>query len=144
MNPSTISGGNYGIMGKMYPDWEWAFYQYSTNLYLVYWNTGGGHSNGMDFSVNAFPTANTWYHVAYTWDGSTSIFYVNGISLGSKAAVDASINQNRANNVMIGGHTYVWGDYYWNGKISNVNFYNRTLSSLEITQNYNAQKSRFS
>ena len=136
INPSTVSGGNYGIMGKMYPDWEWAFYQYNSSLTLVYWNTGGGHSNGMDFSVNAFPTANTWYHVVYTWDGSTSIFYVNGVALGSKVATDPSINQNRSNNVMLGGHTYVWADSYWNGKLGNVRFYNRKLSAGEVDNLY--------
>lgn len=133
MNPSTVSGGNYGIIGKEYPNWEWAFYQSGTTLNLVYWNTGGGHTNGTDFSVNAFPTANTWYHVVYTWDGSTSIFYVNGVALGSKVATDPSINQNRPNNVMIGGHTYVWADAYWNGKISNVNFYNKTLTQAGLS-----------
>lgn len=138
MNPATISGGNYGIMGKEYPNWEWAFYQYGTTLNLVYWNTAGGHTNGMDFSVNAFPTANTWYHVVYTWDGSTSIFYVNGVALGSRTATDPSINQNRSNNVMFGGHTYVWGDYYWNGKLGGVRFYNKKLSTNEVENLYTA------
>ena len=138
MNPSTISGGNYGIMGKEYPYWEWAFYQYNTTLNLVYWNTDGGHTNGMDFSVNAFPTANTWYHVVYTWDGSTSIFYVNGVALGSRTATNPSINQNRSEKVMFGGHTYVWGDSYWNGKLGGVRFYNKKLSVNDIENLYTA------
>lgn len=143
VSPSTISGGNYGIIGKEHPDWEWAFFQYASNLQLVYWNTAGGHTNDMDFAVYAFPTANTWYHVVYTWNGSTSTFYVNGTNAGSKVSSNPSINQNRSNNVMIGGHTYVWGDYYWNGKIGSVRFYNRALSQSEITQNYNASKTKY-
>jgi hypothetical protein len=143
MSPSRISGGNYGIIGKEYPEWEWAFYQASSNIHLVYWNTSGGHTNGMDFSAYAFPTANTWYHVVYTWNGSLSSFYINGSLVGSKVSVNPTINQNRANNVMIGGHTYVWGDYYWNGKIGAVRFYNKALSSSEITQNFNASKTKY-
>jgi hypothetical protein len=143
LNPSTISGGNYGIMGKQYPDWEWAFYQNGTSLYLVYWSTAGGHANGMDFSVPAFGTANVWYHVVYTWDGSTSIFYINGTLAGSKNADNPSINQNRSNNVMLGGNTYVWGDSYWSGKLNMVKFYNRNLSITEVKQNYNKYKTRF-
>jgi len=138
MNPSTVSGGNYGIMGKEYPNWEWAFYQYGTYLQLVYWDVNGSHSNVMDFSVNAFPTANTWYHVVYTWDGSTSIFYVNGVALGSNTAFNPSVNQNRSNNVMLGGHTYIWADGYWNGKLGNVRFYNRKLSAGEVDNLYDA------
>jgi hypothetical protein len=143
MNPSTISGGNYGIMGKEYPEWEWAFFQASSNIQLVYWNTGGGHSNDMDFSAYAFPAANAWYHVVYTWNGSLSSFYINGSLVGSKTSIDPTINQNRSNNVMIGGHTYVWGDYYWNGKIGAVRFYNKALSGSEITQNFNASKTKY-
>jgi hypothetical protein len=143
VKPYTVSGGNYGIIGKEYPNWEWAFYQYNSSLSLVYWNTSGGHSNGMDFSVNAFPTANTWYHIVYTWNGSTSIFYVNGVALGSKVATDPSINQNRSNNVMVGGHTYVWADSYFNGKLDLVKFYNRNLTASEVLTNYNALKTRF-
>jgi hypothetical protein len=143
MRPSTISGGNYGIIGKEYPSWEWAFYQDNSNLNLVYWNTAGGHTNDMDFGVNAFPTANIWYHIVYTWNGSVSSFYINGTLAGSKTSVNPTINQNRSNNVMIGGHTYVWGDYYWNGKIGAVRFYNKALSGSEITQNFNASKTKY-
>lgn len=143
MSPSTISGGNSGIIGKTHPDWEWAFFQYTSNIHLVYWNTAGGHTNDMDFSAYAFPTANTWYHVVYTWNGSLSSFYVNGTLVGSKVSSNPSVNQNRANNVAVGGHTYVWGDSYWNGKVGAVRFYNKALSGSEITQNYNASKTKY-
>jgi hypothetical protein len=32
---------------------------------------------------------------------------------------------------------------WFNGKINNVSVYNRALTQTEITQNFNAQKSRF-
>lgn len=143
VRPSTVTGGNYGIMGKEHPDWEWAFYQNNKTINIVYWNTAGGHTNDMDFGVSAFSAANVWHHITYTWDGSTSIFYVNGVSVGSKTAGNPSLNQNRANNVMFGGHTYVWGDAYWSGRIGAVKFYNRALSASEVTENYNASKGKY-
>jgi len=97
----------------------------------------------MDFYVDAFPTANTWYHVVYTWNGATSTFYINGSSAGTKTSTNPSINQNRSNNVMLGGHTYVWSDSFWNGKLGSVRFYNKALSASEVLQNYNATRTRF-
>jgi len=35
------------------------------------------------------------------------------------------------------------GRQYFNGKISNIQVYNRALSAAEVLQNYNASKSRF-
>jgi len=138
INPATISGGNYGIIGKKYPDWEWAFYQYGSNLSLVYWNTGGGHTNDMDFSVYAFPDASRWYHVIYTWDHttSTSKFYINGVLAGSKVSSNPSINQNRSNSVVVGGNTYVWADSYFRGGIQLVRFYHKALLESEVLLNY--------
>lgn len=39
---------------------------------------------------------------------------------------------------MLGGHTYVWADSYWNGKLGNVRFYDRKLSASEVDNLYDA------
>jgi hypothetical protein len=44
---------------------------------------------------------------------------------------------------MIGGHTYVWADSYFNGKLDLVKYYNKALTASEVLTNYNALKTRF-
>lgn len=144
LKPSNLTMGNSGFAGKMNPDWEWAFYQSGTNLSMVYWNTGGGHSNGMDWTATNFFTSTSQYVVfQYVWDGSTSYVYRNGELFLTKTATDPSINQNRSNNIVIGGHTHVWGDSYWNGTIQVACFYNRALTPAEVKQNFNALRGRY-
>lgn len=144
LKPSNLTMGNSGFAGKMNPDWEWAFYQSGTDLSMVYWNTGGGHSNGMDWTATNFFTSTSQYVVfQYVWDGSTSYVYRNGELFLTKTATDPSINQNRSNNIVIGGHTYVWGDSYWNGTIQVACFYNRALTPAEVKQNFNALRGRY-
>jgi Concanavalin A-like lectin/glucanases superfamily len=144
LKSSNLSQGNAPIAGKMYPDWEWAFYQQGTSLSMVYWNSGGGHTNGMDWSVGNFFTSTSQYVIfQYVWDGATSYIYRNGVLVGTKTATDPSINQNRTNNVLLGGHIYVWGDYYWGGSIAQTQFYNRALSSQEVLNNFESIRSRY-
>lgn len=144
LKPANLSQGNAGFLGKQYPDWEWAFYQNAADLSMVYWNTGGGHTNGMDWTASNFFTSTSSYVIfSYTWDGSTSKIYRNGALFSSAGSTDPSINQNRSNNVQMGGHIYVWGDYYWSGSMPYVNAYNRTLSAAEVLQNYEALRGRY-
>ena len=81
-----------------------------------------------------------WMNVAATYDGTTPLIYVNGVSqtLGSETATAAGA----ANKCYIGRTAYST-PYYFDGKMANVKIYNRALTSTEVVQNYNATKSRF-
>ena len=84
-------------------------------------------------------SSNTWYNLVLVYDQSTVKGYVNNV-------LDV-------NSVKTG--TPIWGSLNTIGfttggedapsvtNIANAMIYNRALSSTEITQNYNAQKSRF-
>lgn len=92
---------------------------------------------------NTILTAGIWYHLAAVWNGSSVTFYINGISDGTVALSATIVDDGKA--------TYVGGRFLgagtgadaFNGNIASVQMYNRVLSASEITQNYNAQKSRF-
>ncbi|MBU0757741.1 MAG: DUF2341 domain-containing protein [Nanoarchaeota archaeon] len=138
-NPDNIVGGDRrGIFGKPFSNWEWAIYQYNDVLNLVYWNSDGGHTNGMDFAASNVFAANTWVHITYTWDGSESKFYKNGNLAASHTATDPTINQDRSNYVKIGGNIYVWIDSYFRGKIDEVKIRNFALSQEQILSDYQA------
>ena len=92
---------------------------------------------------NTTLSINTWYLLTWVnYAGAsanlgTMQMFVNGVS-------DSGIFTSYTTN---GGPCNVIGKNYassfFNGKISTTQIYNRSLSSSEITQNYNSQKSRF-
>jgi len=74
--------------------------------------------------------ANTWYHVAATYDGSTMKIYINGVLDASKSQT-GSVNSNGAFNV---GYLYNTSRNF-NGKVDEVRVWKRALSQTEISQN---------
>jgi hypothetical protein len=136
------------FIGKGPTNWEWEIIQETTSLTFVYWNTGGGHTNGPITTISNFFTNTTnFVNIVLVWNhiDNKYYFYRNSILISTVNWVDASINQNRTDGIKIGGNIYQWSTAgrYWNGNISGVLVYNRALSSSEVLQNYNAQKSRF-
>ena len=115
---------------------------------------GQGGANNWCFSVNngsqnvtycaTYPTTNTWYHDVGVYDGvNTVTFYRNGVLLGTTTGStlgnldtggtrdDLRIFRRDSNSGVIGG------------KVANFRTYNIALTAAQVTQNYNAQKSRF-
>ena len=110
------------------------------------WPTGPtvmyGGSNHWSFdSSAALATANQFYNIVYVIYGSNNSshsVYVNGTSY-------ALTNNGGAHGGTAGWRIGSNGNSgeYWPGSIANFITYNRTLSTAEIVQNYNIQKSRF-
>tara|TARA_R110000764_G_C10859337_1_gene366396 strand:- start:4 stop:723 length:720 start_codon:yes stop_codon:yes gene_type:complete len=85
---------------------------------------------------------NTWGYYLVTWDsGGESKIYFNGVLLSTKS-ITAIPSTNPSTNGRIGlGHNSA--NSMWLGQIGSTRWYNTVLTAAEITQNYNAQKSRF-
>jgi len=120
--------------------------------------------NGEDPSHVAFQTTNTeisadtWYNIAVTQDGTAAVCYINGstvslenLTSGNPTTVatlwyqyiapqELYIGKNRVGNQNNPGAVDVG---HWNGQIGPIQFYNRALSANEVLHNYNALKSRF-
>jgi hypothetical protein len=84
---------------------------------------------------------NKWVCLGFTLKNSGDLqFYVNGVPDGKFTTVTRTPNSN--------SFLYL-GDYRagtglsFNGYLSGVNFYNRTLTQVEMLSNYNAFKGRF-
>ena len=77
--------------------------------------------------------ANTWSHLALTYDGAALRLYVNG-TLVSTQAQTGSIAVS-SNPLQIGGDT-IWGQYF-NGRIDEVRVYNTALSAASIQTDMN-------
>jgi glucose/arabinose dehydrogenase len=81
---------------------------------------------------NTLP-ANTWTHIAITYDGSQLRFYVNGVLVETRNQTGAIVTSPGA--LRIGGNT-VW-DEYFAGTIDDVRVYNRALTAAQITTDMN-------
>jgi hypothetical protein len=99
----------------------------------------GTYISGVDFINSAYTiSTNTWYHVATTYDGTNASVYVNGASILGPSVKSINVTQSLA---YVG--RYVGTGEDWIGNISQVMFYNRSLSAAEIKQIYNTQKKRY-
>jgi hypothetical protein len=115
--------------------------QISGALYGAICNGSGTYNE----IYGTLPTvANTWYNIVFTWNGSQLNMYNNGTLIGT--TTQTINNQVLTTDLTIGGYTYKGaggsGEYF-NGKIANVEIYDRGLTTSEVLTNYNALKTRF-
>jgi hypothetical protein len=77
-----------------------------------------------------------------TSDDDSALLYTDTFDIFPfQSAMNSSTLPSIMGGLVTTGGGFIDGD--WNGKISNVSVYNKALSSSEVTQNYNALKSRF-
>jgi len=82
---------------------------------------------------------NTWYHVAFTYDGASLKAFMNGSVVSSTSATGTRANGTQiciATSAVDTNRKATCG-------IPQVMIYNRALSDAEILQNYNATKGRY-
>ncbi len=135
--PTTLDGNPRGILSKRVapgsnPSYSFFFYT-GNRLYLDLDNANDRTSSNTVFS------ANQWYHVAVTYDGSQlaaqrAKLYVNGVLDKTFTETSASI-PNYASSLWLGilntgaSHTYA-------GRLDDVRIYSRTLTAQEVAALY--------
>jgi hypothetical protein len=100
--------------------------------------------NGSAWAYTFLPStttvvANTWYHTAWTWNGSTAVMYVNGVAENSISNAAASSSTGL---ITLGQHTPDTA-YAWAGNMGSVKIYNQGLTAAQVLQNFNAQRGRY-
>ncbi len=88
----------------------------------------GNLSNQFGLSINQN------FNLVVTYDQNEIKFYVNGILNSSVTRTGLSIENN--NNLLFGGNSLLNGNWF-HGVIDDIGIWNRSLSSLEITNLYN-------
>lgn len=130
-NTNTLAGngfvgwGNWGSGNQVN-----AFRLGGSNILNYWW--------GNDLAAAASISINTWYNAVARFDGTNRQIWVNNVMIGQDTP--SGHNVPNANNLRIGSTNN--GEYF-NGKISNVEIYDRALSDSEITAIYDNLKSRF-
>ncbi len=110
----------------------------------VFAQMGDGLGNYINSTSYTLPL-NTWTHVTYVWKNVASNSletYINGTSIGSVSHSLGSI-LNATNPLYIG--SYNGGEYsqYMNGRIGITRLYSAALTSAQVLQNYNSDKSKY-
>ena len=111
-------------------------YASSTSGYVCI-NTGSG--NGRTYNAYAgstLLTAGNWYHVGYTYDGTTVKLYVNGNLDKSYTITDMAFGPDyiQCFNWSLGDGNAVYTGYSLNGSLNDVRIYDHTLSTKEIKE----------
>jgi hypothetical protein len=102
-----------------------------------------GASN-LNYPVNMTNALNTWMNITCIVDNinRTMTVYKNGSLVGTSTQWSAFTPPNSVVTIGNNSMTGNTGDYI-KGRIANVLVYNRALSAAEISQNYEADKTRF-
>ena len=80
---------------------------------------------------------NTYYNFVYTYNGTTFVVYRNGTAV---LTTNLTITLPTPGT---GGYGLSYVGEYFEGNMHAVNYYNRGLTATEISQNFNALRSRF-
>ncbi len=142
--------GNDVVLGKFDPGGLASDVSYSirTSSTTYYAQFGSGTGSGGTLYVNStnhVGTLNTWYQIVYVFTNvATNTFetFVNGNSIGSVNHSLASL-LNTSANLYIGSYNNGEFPQWFDGKIGITRLYNRALTSTEVLNNYNADKSKY-
>lgn len=123
-------------------DWFWIG-PYSNTFYFRLGD--GTYCCNNDLTLSNYSSVvplNVWSNICVTWgSGQSSYLYINSLLKASRT-ISVIPNTNPSTNGTFGlGHAS--GDSYFNGKIPLAQIYNRVLSVNEISQNFNATRSRY-
>jgi hypothetical protein len=117
-------------------------YQGNTGRLWLAITYGVGGQLTLSQSKVDFFTLNEWILVTCVGNGVNCQFYKNGIPFDTPSNFGTFSTGNSARDLNI-GRINSFNSSYWKGDIALTQIYNRPLSSDEVLQNFNAQKSRF-
>lgn len=120
---------------------NWSYGLRTNSSAATYIEVGNGTTSVTSPSYNV--STGQWYQIVGVWTNvaSNSIeLYVNGASQGSNSHSFASV-KNSTNPLYLG--SYNGGEYsqWFNGRMGIVRYYNTALTSDQVLQNYNANRS---
>jgi hypothetical protein len=121
VNPSALSDFRTVIMKERTGDLAYVLYSSGLNSPSVYLR------NASATSATALP-ANTWSHLAATYDATTIRLYVNGVQVASAAKTGALAAT--AGALRLGGNG-VWGEWFA-GRIDDVRLYDKALTAAQV------------
>jgi hypothetical protein len=147
---NQTASGNDVVLGKFDPgglsqDVGYSIRTIGTSYYAQL-GSGSGSGSALFVDSTSFAgTLNTWYQLVYVFtNGGTKTLqtFVNGSSIGTVNHNLASI-LNTGTNLYLG--SYNNGEYaqWFDGRIGITRLYNTALTSTQVLQNYNANRTLY-
>lgn len=85
--------------------------------------------------------ANEWFHVAFTRNGATGQFYINGQKVTTTAAGNGALAiDSTTSSFQVGARELATFNDYFHGKIDNVLIFDRLLLDSEVAELYTSGK----
>ncbi|MGB0431170.1 MAG: LamG-like jellyroll fold domain-containing protein, partial [Bacteroidia bacterium] len=129
VSSSTYMVSKFHFSSGSASDDSYALYVWNGNLRLLV-------SNGSTYETKTAAlegySANTWHHLAVTYNGSTVNFYQNGILIGTQTTAISSIN-NSSTDFVIGALTNNSAiAYHFDGQIDELRVWNVARTQTQI------------
>lgn len=102
--------------------------------------------NSLTNRVTSQQSLNGWYHVGFTYSGTTFTGYVNGVAVGTATLTRSAPYYNgRQTHYALGAidSQNMGTNSYLGGRIASFSVYNRGLSQNEVIQNFNSLRGRY-
>ena len=105
---------------------------------LGIWDSAGTSGSFVSIPQTTFPfSINNWYNIIYTFDGTTSKSYANGVLISSVPTTVTAFSNSY--DLKFGRRHTTGLPYFFNGKIDDIGIWNRALTQTEITNLYQAE-----
>ena len=127
IDTSTSLANGFGYSYRINSDNKIRFWSYDANNNL---------------NSNTIISPNIWYNILVTYNNTSKLqsIYINGVFDISNTHTNPFV-VSTVTNLQIGGSSILGG--YLNGNIAQSSIYNRSLSAAEVSQNFNATRTRF-
>ena len=115
------------------------FYRDSAGTKQLVFNRLRQNTANDQFTYDITLTIGTWYHIAYTYNGSTVTGYLNGVSIGTASSSgNGSSSAGYTNGFFIG--SAFDSSNFLTGSADEVSIWQRALSADEVNKIYNANR----
>ena len=125
-----VIGGQYNSLGNGLE--SFGMYTLTTGFE---WKLDNG-SNQSKINDDGTPSANRWYFLVGTYNGTTSCFYVNGVLQNCDMNISGPIYSGANGNFTIGARPSNLSKFSFNGTIDEVMVYDVDLTQTDILRLY--------
>jgi len=138
VNPDSLVGDMPILMrdgGLARNDRHWSLRIDDSNGTVSMWAQDGS-DNKIQATTSSTISTGSWSHIVGTIGGTTATIYVNGTSDGSDSNSSYGVQPSSSETVKAGGDD-VGGYEFYEGDIDDPRFYDKELSSTEVSNLYN-------